>query len=256
MADVRINKYLSEAGVCSRREADRLLAEGRVLVNGQKAVPGQRVDEGDAVLLDGREVAGERKDEPVLLKFWKPRGVVCSTVSQDRSANIIDFIGYKSRIVPIGRLDKDSEGLILLTNRFWLVDAVNRQRHGHEKEYAVSCKRPVTDRFLEQMAEGVVITVPVSGPSGKRLVTERTLPCRVWRTGPQSFGIVLTQGRNRQIRRMCEALGNRVERLLRVRIMNIGLGDLEEGGYREVKGKELSEFCRLAGKKSPGGSLN
>lgn len=253
MDGIRINKYLSEQGICSRREADRLLDEGRISVNGRHAHPGQRLSKGDKLLIDGRPIgnAGSREPEPVVLAFNKPRGVVCSTVSQDDSVNIVDYIGYKTRIFPIGRLDKDSEGLILLTNIGEMVNAVNRSRNHHEKEYIVTCSHKLSDDFIEKMSSGVVISVPArSGDrgyerDGRKFKNVKTAACRVRKIDDRSFDIVLTQGLNRQIRRMCEALGYKVVRLRRVRIMNIHLGSLSEGRYRELGGAELAELRKL-----------
>lgn len=255
MEGIRINKYLSGMGICSRREADRLLAEGRVRVNGKPAVPGQRIMDEDTIRIDGRQVTADLKGEPVLLAFHKPRGIVCSTTSNDRATNIIEYINYPSRIYPVGRLDKDSEGVILLTNRGELVNLINKGRYGHEKEYIVTCRKKLTDSFLLNMQDGVEITIPVidagekdrSNAGGREYVNVVTRPCRVRRLDDYSFDIILTQGLNRQIRRMCDALGNYVERLKRIRVMNIELGDLPEGEYREVTGEELKTLEKLIG---------
>ena len=252
---IRINKYLSGMGICSRREADRLLAEGRIRVNGRPAVAGQRIMDEDVIKIDGRTVTADLKGEPVLLAFHKPRGIVCSTSSNDRATNIIQYINYPGRIYPVGRLDKESEGIILLTNRGELVNLINRARYGHEKEYIVTCRRKVTDDFLRQMRDGVEITIPVidavekdrSNAGGREYIRLTTRPCEVRRIDDHSFDIILTQGLNRQIRRMCDALGNYVERLKRIRVMNIELGDLPEGQYREVRGEELKELEQLIG---------
>ncbi len=246
---IRINRFLSDMGVCSRREADRLIDEGRVLVDGAPAVCGMRIARGQRVLVDGREISPSKKGRPVLIAFNKPRGIVCSSSRADRAVNIIEYINYPQRIFPIGRLDKDSQGLILLTNRGELVNLINKQRYGHEKEYLVTCKRAVPDEFLEKLSRGVRIKIPVD--SGDRACGEKTFeerltrPCKVYRTGKRSFGIILTQGYNRQIRRMCAALGNQVDTLKRVRIMNIELLGLPEGKYREISGHELQELEEL-----------
>lgn len=252
-ASMRINRYLSDMGVCSRREADRLIESGEVLVDGIPAKLGQKVERGQHISVKGREIKAEEKDEPVLIAFNKPRGVVCTTSTADRAVNIIEYINYPLRIFPVGRLDKDSQGLILLTNRGELVNRINRQRYGHEKEYIVSCRRPVTDEFLKAMSEGVKIRIPVTDVSdrdknnaeGREYVDKITRPCKVWRLDKYTFGIILTQGYNRQIRRMCDALGNYVKTLKRVRVMNIELDDLKEGDYRDVTGEELEELYRL-----------
>ena len=240
-------------GVCSRREADRLVEEGRILVNGKKAELGQKIQEMDRVVLDGKVVAAEEKDAPVLIAFNKPRGIVCTTSANDRATNIIEYIDYPVRIFPIGRLDKESEGIILLTNQGELVNKINRQRYGHEKEYIVRCRKKLTASFLKQMSEGVEIRIPVidapdherNRARGREYVNVTTKPCSLFKIDDHSFDIILTQGLNRQIRRMCDALGNYVDRLKRVRVMNIELGDLPEGEYRDVTPEELLELKRL-----------
>lgn len=228
---IRLNKYLSEAGICSRREADRLIEEGRVYVDGEKATMGMKVLPGQKVVCDGAEV-GE-KDRPVLLAVNKPRGIVCTTSDKDRAENIVEFLNYPVRIYPVGRLDKESEGLLLMTNQGEMMDQILRGRNGHEKEYLVTVDRPVTDGFIQKMGAGVPILDTV------------TRPCEVEKTGEKTFRIILTQGLNRQIRRMCETLGYQVVKLRRVRIMNIELGTLKTGEYREITGEELSKLERL-----------
>lgn len=253
MEEIRLNKYLSEMGICSRREADRYVEEGRITVNGRPAELGQKITETDELLLDGKKIGPEQKDAPVLIAFNKPRGIVCTTSSKDRATNIIEFIDYPVRIFPIGRLDKESEGIILLTNQGELVNLINRQRYGHEKEYIVRCRRKLTNTFLKQMSEGVEITIPVIDASdkdrkkarGREYVTVTTKPCKVTKLDDHSFDIILTQGMNRQIRRMCDALGNYVDRLKRIRVMNIELKDLPEGQYRDVTPEEYRELKRL-----------
>ena len=224
---VRINKYLSAAGICSRREADRLIEAGKITVNGQTAVTGMTVSEEDDILINGKPV--EKEDKPVLLAYNKPRGVVC-TSAKDEPDNIIDRIHYPVRIYPVGRLDKDSEGLILLTNQGDLMDKVLRGRNLHEKEYIVTVNKPVSAEFIKKMSEGVPILDTV------------TRPCRVKKRSACEFSIILTQGLNRQIRRMCEALDYRVRKLVRVRVANITLGDLPSGQYREIRGAELDSL--------------
>ena len=231
--EIRLNKYLSESGICSRREADRLIEAGKVLVDGNVAVMGMKILPGQRVDCDGVPV-GE-KDRPVLLAVNKPRGIVCTTSEKDRAENIVEFLNYPIRIYPVGRLDKESEGLLLMTNQGELMDRILRARNGHEKEYRVTVDRPITEAFLRRMGSGVPILDTV------------TRPCEVKRLGEQEFGIILTQGLNRQIRRMCEALGYRVTRLCRIRIMNLTLGSLKSGEYREVSGTELTELKRLLG---------
>ena len=223
MEQVRINKYLSAAGYCSRRAADRLVEQGRVCIDGCEAFAGCLVEEGQIVTVDGKTVIPEK--EEILLAFHKPKGVVCTTGHYE--GNIIDYIGYPKRIYPIGRLDKSSTGLILLTNRGEMVNPILKASQYHEKEYTVTVHRRLTEAFLEGMRTGVPVLDTV------------TRPCTVKQTGPRTFTIVLTQGLNRQIRRMCEYYGYRVVALQRVRIMNILLGDLPEGKYRDVTGEEL-----------------
>ena len=221
---MRLNKYLAETGACSRREADEWIARGRVAVNGAAAVLGTQVNEGDEVLLDGRPL--RPKPKRVYLALNKPVGVECTT-DRDVPGNIVDFVGYPERIFPIGRLDKDSEGLILLTNDGDVVNVVLRAEHEHEKEYIVAVDRPLTPAFLAGMAAGVPILDTV------------TNPCKVTQVGRNTFRIVLTQGLNRQIRRMCEAFGYTVEALQRVRIMHVHLGTLPLGKWRELTAAEL-----------------
>ena len=223
---MRVNKYLSDAGFCSRREADRLTADGRVTINGSPAEMGAQVGETDIVCVDGKKITPEQKK--VYLAFYKPRGIVCTAEKREKN-NVIDYLNYPVRIYPVGRLDKDSEGLLLMTNDGDIVNGIMRARNFHEKEYLVWVDRPV--------AAGVPILDTV------------TRPCRVRKRKEKCFSIVLTQGLNRQIRRMCEALGYRVERLKRIRIMNIRLDGLEPGKYRELTGEELREIRdRVQGK--------
>ena len=217
---MRLNKYLSEKGLCSRREADAWIGSGRVEVNRRIALLGTPVEDGDEVRVDGRVVSA-RQQAHVTIAFNKPVGVTCTTEARVRD-NIIDFIGHEQRIFPIGRLDKDSEGLILLTSDGDIVNALLRAEHGHEKEYLVTVDRPVSDGFLASMQRGV------------NILDTRTLPCKAWRTGPHGFRIVLTQGLNRQIRRMCEHFGYEVVALKRTRFVNIELGDLQLGYWRDL----------------------
>lgn len=221
---MRLNKFISETGACSRREADAWIAAGRVSVNGKPAALGTQVAAGDVVELDGKALAAKRRD--VYLMLNKPRGITCTT-ERDVEGNIVDFIAHPERIFPIGRLDKDSGGLILLTNNGDIVNEILRVEHGHEKEYLVTVERPVTATFLAMMAAGV------------KIAGEKTKPCVVTRTAPDTFRIVLTQGLNRQIRRMCSALGFRVKRLQRVRIMHIRLGALAPGHWRDLTDAEV-----------------
>lgn len=230
----RLNKYLSDAGVCSRRQADRYVEEGRILIDGEKAQLGQKVMPGQRILLDGNPIKISR--QRILLAVNKPKGIVCTTQKKEKD-NIVDFIHYPERIYPVGRLDKDSQGLILMTNDGELMNEILKARNGHEKEYEVKVDKPVTKQFLRKMAQGVPILDTV------------TRPCKVRQTGPCTFRIILTQGLNRQIRRMCEALGYRVKELTRLRIMNVTLGNLPEGHYRELTETEYQELERLTGRR-------
>jgi pseudouridine synthase len=227
----RINKYLSEVGYCSRREGDRLIQEGKVTINGKVPEMGTKVEEGDIVCVDGISV--EKTDEKLLyLAFNKPVGIVCTTDTRVEPDNIIDFINYPTRIFPIGRLDKPSEGLIFLTNDGDIVNKILRARNNHEKEYIVTVNKPITKDFVKKMSNGVEILDTV------------TKPCKVEQIGKNKFRIILTQGLNRQIRRMCEHLEYRVWSLKRVRIMNIKL-DLPVGKLREFTKEEFNELSRL-----------
>ena len=228
---IRLNKYLSEAGVCSRREADRLLEAGRVTVDGETAAMGQRVSQGQHVCLDGKPV-GE-KERPVLLLVNKPAGIVCTTAEFKGEKNIVDLVHYPIRLYPVGRLDKESEGLILMTNQGELMNKILRPGNAHEKEYLVEVNRPVTAGFLEALRRGV----PMLGTV--------TAPCRAEKTGPKSFRMILTQGLNRQIRRMCEYFDYRVVGLRRIRIMNFTLDGIASGRYREATKEELLELSKL-----------
>ena len=231
MEAVRINKYLSEAGVCSRRGADRLIEEGRVSVNGTLAFLGSVVNKEDEVRVDGNLVKAVAKK--VLIAFNKPRGIVCTTADpKSKDVNIIEYINYPERIFPVGRLDKDSEGLILLSNDGDLSNKIMKARNFHEKEYEVEVDKPFDDEFLKRMSEGVPILDTV------------TRKCTLKRTGKTSFNIILTQGLNRQIRRMCEYFGYKVVRLKRIRIMNIKLGNLKSGTYRNITDKEYEELTK------------
>ena len=224
---IRLNKYMADSGYCSRREADRMIAEGRVRVDGRVGALGDRVLAGMEVTVDGQPLAGE--GEKVYLLLNKPRGIVC-TADPREPMNVVDYIGHPVRIFPVGRLDKDSEGLLLLTSDGGIVNRMLRAAGGHEKEYEVTIDRPVTAQFVRQMMAGVPIMDTV------------TLPCKVRRTGERSFNIVLVQGLNRQIRRMCEALGANVTHLRRVRIMHLRLGKLQPGQWRELTDAELREL--------------
>ncbi len=229
---VRINKYLSEAGVCSRREADRQVETGNVTIDGKVAEMGSKVMFGQTVCFKGKPVSKE--DEMILIAFHKPVGIVCTAEKREKH-NVIDYINYPKRIYPVGRLDKDSEGLLLLTNNGDIVNKMMRSGNMHEKEYIVTVNKPVTDSFLHGMANGVPLVD----------LNAMTRKCKVERIGKKQFKIVLTQGLNRQIRRMCEYFGYRVEKLVRVRIMNIELGDLKAGTYRDVTAEEYQGLLEL-----------
>jgi 23S rRNA pseudouridine2604 synthase len=221
---LRLNKYISETGLCSRREADARIEAGRVTINGVVATLGTQVAQGDVVCVDGQPVGGEQQH--VYLALNKPVGII-STTERHVAGNILDLVKYPQRIFPIGRLDKDSEGLILLTNNGDIVNEILRSENEHEKEYVVTVDRPVTEIFLGGMASGV------------RILGTVTKPCKVKRIGAATFRIVLTQGLNRQIRRMCSFFGYKVLRLQRVRIINIALGDLRPGKWRHLRPAEI-----------------
>lgn len=227
----RINKYLSEVGYCSRRAADKLIEQGRVTINGSVPEMGTKISEGDEVRVDGQLIS-ETGEKPVYIAFNKPVGIVCTTDTRVEKDNIIDFINHPQRIFPIGRLDKPSEGLILLTNDGDIVNKILRARNHHEKEYLVMVNRPITEDFLQKMRKGVPILDMI------------TRKCEVEKIGRFEFKIILTQGLNRQIRRMCEYLGYRVTKLKRIRIMNIHL-DVPVGDWRDLTEVELKEINRL-----------
>ncbi|MBE5940690.1 MAG: pseudouridine synthase [Lachnospiraceae bacterium] len=224
---IRLNKFLSDAGVCSRREADRLIEEGKVLVDGKKASMGMKIMPGQKVVYKGKEVT--RQEKLVLIALNKPEGIECTT-DLTNPDNVVDFVGYSERIYPIGRLDKNSKGLLLMTNSGAIVNKIMKAANYHEKEYVVSVNKPIDDEFIKKMSAGVPILDTV------------TRPCKVTQTGKNTFNIILTQGLNRQIRRMCEYCGYKVISLKRIRIMNIKLGKLKEGTYRNVTDEELNEL--------------
>ena len=228
----RINKYLSEVGYCSRREADRLILEGKVTINGKIPEIGTKVEDSDQVKVKGQIIEKSKRQKNIYLAFNKPVGIVCTTDRKVEPNNVIDFIKYPKRIFPIGRLDKLSEGLIFLTNDGDIVNKILRARNNHEKEYIVKVNRPINSDFIQSMSNGVEILDTI------------TKNCYVKKLGPRNFKIILTQGLNRQIRRMCEALGYRVRSLKRVRIMNIKL-DVPTGNFRELSKEELLELNRL-----------
>ena len=238
METIRLNKYLSTAGVCSRREADRLIEEGKVTVDGETAQVGTKVDPLTQVICVRGEPVGPGHMERVVLAVYKPVGITCTTDHTDKT-NIVDYVGYPERIYPIGRLDKDSEGLILMTNDGSLVNKIMRASNYHEKEYLVKVDRPVDSSFIKKMSGGVRITKKENGETVMDTVTR---PCTVEKTGYNSFRIILTQGLNRQIRRMCRALGYEVQSLKRLRVMNVELKGMKPGTWRRLTDAELEEL--------------
>lgn len=227
---IRLNKYLSDAGICSRREADRMTESGRIKIDGHIAVMGERVKEGSKVLVDGKPINPE--EELILLALHKPIGIEC-TCDRNNKDNIIDFIHYPKRLIYVGRLDKNSSGLILMTNDGELANRIAKSSEQHEKEYVVRVNKKITDDFLAKMAEGVSILDTV------------TRPCEIQKIDEYTFNIILTQGLNRQIRRMCEALNYKVMGLQRIRVMNIKLNRLKEGTYRRVSEVEIKDLMEL-----------
>lgn len=234
---IRLNKYLAGCGVCSRRDADKLIAEGKVLVNGSVARMGQLVGETDTVQVGKKVLGGTRRK--VVLAFNKPVGVTCTERDVHAEHKIKDFIQYPERVTYAGRLDRDSEGLLLLTNDGDLIDAMMRGSNGHEKEYLVKVNKEITDVFLSKMEQGVFL----------RELETQTKPCEIEKIGKYTFRIVLTQGLNRQIRRMCRELGFQVQSIKRIRVMNILLGDLQPGTYRELGAEECAKLYEKAGLK-------
>lgn len=233
---MRLNKFIAETGMCSRRKADQWIQAGRILVNGQKPQMGQQVQEEDEVLVDGKPLKSNPKK--VYIALYKPVGVTSTTDPKDPS-NIVDYMKYPKRIFHIGRLDKDSEGLILLTNDGDIVNDILRAENGHEKEYIVKVDKPITKDFLKSMASGVEI------------LDTKTLPCKIKKINPVTFNITLTQGLNRQIRRMCQALDYKVTSLKRIRIMNIHLHDLKYGEWRYLTEKETENLKNTLKKDDP-----
>lgn len=227
---MRINKFLSETGIVSRRGADKWIEEGKVTINGELATIGSQVAEGDTVCVDGKPV--KKEEQLVYIALNKPVGITCTT-ERHIKGNVVDFVNHPLRIFHIGRLDKDSEGLLLLTNDGDIVNEILRAENKHEKEYIVQVDKPLTEQFLKEMAAGVEI------------LDTKTLPCKVERISSHVFKIILTQGLNRQIRRMCSALGYNVKRLQRIRIMNIQLGNLKVGQWRDLTNKERDTLFKL-----------
>ena len=227
---VRLNKYLSEAGVCSRREADRLIESGKVTVDGVTAQMGMRVTAGQIVKVGKKTVS--KQDEMIVLAVNKPKGIVCTEDQRERDS-IVRFLNYPVRVTYAGRLDKDSRGLLLMTNNGDIINQMMRAANRHEKEYKVTVDKEITEQFIKKMSEGVPILDTV------------TRPCTVKKIGKYTFSIILTQGLNRQIRRMCGAFGYEVKDLVRIRIMNIRLGSLKEGAYRKLTDEELEELYEM-----------
>ena len=227
---VRLNKYLSEAGVCSRREADRLIESGKVTVDGVTAQMGMRVTAGQIVKVGKKTVS--KQDEMIVLAVNKPKGIVCTEDQRERDS-IVRFLNYPVRVTYAGRLDKDSRGLLLMTNNGDIINQMMRAANRHEKEYKVTVDKEITEQFIKKMSEGVPILDTV------------TRPCTVKKIGKYTFSIILTQGLNRQIRRMCAAFGSEVKDLVRIRIMNIRLGSLKEGAYRKLTDEELEELYEM-----------
>ena len=227
---VRLNKYLSEAGVCSRREADRLIESGKVTVDGVTAQMGMRVTAGQIVKVGKKTVS--KQDEMIVLAVNKPKGIVCTEDQRERDS-IVRFLNYPVRVTYAGRLDKDSRGLLLMTNNGDIINQMMRAANRHEKEYKVTVDKEITEQFIKKMSEGVPILDTV------------TRPCTVKKIGKYTFSIILTQGLNRQIRRMCAAFGYEVKDLVRIRIMNIRLGGLKEGAYRKLTDEELEELYEM-----------
>jgi len=231
---ISLNKYISNTGVCSRREADQMIEMGRVMINGEVAKKGNRVFDGDNVTIDNKPL--KRKPRPIYIALNKPPGITCTTDLKDRD-NIISFVNHKQRIFPIGRLDKPSSGLILLTNDGDIVNKILRVENQHEKEYIVTVNRVITNNFIARMSSGI----PILGTMTKK--------CKVKRLGNQKFSIILTQGLNRQIRRMCEHLGYNVMTLKRIRIMHLDIGNLKLGRWRNLTVKEISLLQEKVSKK-------
>lgn len=230
---VRLNKFLSEKGICSRREADRLVDEGKVMVNGVCAVMGQKVSSADEIVVDGKKVS-TKQVKPVLIAVNKPAGIVCTTARFEGEKNIVDMVKYPTRIYPIGRLDKESEGLILMTNLGDLANEISKASNSHEKEYVVTVNNQATESFLDKMRRGMHLEE----------LNADTMPCVCTKTGNREFHIILKQGLNRQIRRMCAACGYRVETLKRIRIMNIHLGNIPQGNFRNVTDAEFDKLIK------------
>ena len=231
----RLNKYLAESGLCSRREADRIISEGRVTVNGRRAVMGDQVSPEDQIEVNGKKIQG--KNEKVVLAYYKPAGVTCTEKDRFAEKTVTEAVKYPVRVTYAGRLDKDSEGLLLMTNDGDLIDALMRGANHHEKEYVVKVNREITPEFLETMIKGIYLEE----------LDKTTRPCVIRQVGKYTFQIILTQGLNRQIRRMCKVCGQEVISLKRIRINNIELKDLAQGQLRKLEGRELEELYQTSG---------
>lgn len=227
---INLNKYISSTGICSRREAEKFIIEGRVTINGEKTKLGNRVVEGDIVKIDGKPL--KAKPKPIYIALNKPKGIVCTTDRKEKN-NIVDFVGHSKRLFHIGRLDKPSEGLIFLTNNGDIVNKILRAGNNHEKEYIVTVDKLISNRFVEKMSNGI----PILGTITKK--------CKVEKIGKRTFRIILVQGLNRQIRRMCKYLGYEVKKLKRVRIMNVTLSNLKVGEWRELTPYEIKTINKL-----------
>ena len=237
---MRLNKFLASIGVCSRREADKAIEAGRVMINGEVAELGAMVGEEDLVSLDGRYIATGKdveKVKPIIIAFNKPEGIVCTTSDNDGAINVVDYIGMKERIYPVGRLDKDSSGLLLLTNQGSLTNSLLRAANYHEKEYIVKVNKDIDDDFINKMSNGIYLYE----------LKTKTRKCKVKKLNKNTFSIVLTQGLNRQIRRMCLACGMKVQKLNRVRIVNIKLDGLALGAYRNLGDEEIKKLYKELG---------
>ncbi|SEK42376.1 23S rRNA pseudouridine2604 synthase [Butyrivibrio sp. ob235] len=236
MEEIRLNKYIAMCGVCSRRDADKLIEEGRITVNGKPAQCGMKVSDEDEILCDG--VLISRFGDKIVIAYNKPVGVVCTEKDEHAERTIIEDLGFDRRVTYAGRLDKDSEGLMILTNDGDLIQAMMKSRNGHEKEYVVEVDKSITEKFLTDMEKGVYL----------KELDKTTRPCKVKKISESCFRIILTQGLNRQIRRMCDAFGYYVVRLKRVRILNIELGELGHSEHRMIEGDELKMLYELARK--------
>ena len=236
---IRLNKYLAQCGICSRRDADKLIEQGRVTVNGSVALMGTQVTGQEEIRVNKKLIQG--KEKQVVLAYYKPVGVVCTERDEHAAKKLTDMIKYPVRVTYAGRLDKDSEGLLLLTNDGTLIQAMMKGANRHEKEYIVKVKKQITEDFLEKMSGGIYL----------KELDAKTRPCEIEKIGPYTFRIILTQGLNRQIRRMCETCKNEVVSLKRIRVMTVHVGDLKVGTYRELTGEECAELYAACGLKYP-----